>query len=198
MTKTVYFFSAILMVMGLSQAASARYPASESRSYASDSPIATDSINEITTFMTRGFLDSEKNCKNCSSGTDLDISGAYNYYLRQGFQVGGEGRLRLLSSEHSATGNSATLVDLAAVGTFNLDRDLKNSIFAKAGVGFFSVLDDSAPHTGYDEKLGVFVGVGKRFQLWNNVSYSPELRLIKKGDLDLGIEIGLINFSIFW
>lgn len=185
MKKLVYFGSVILMALGVSQVASARYPASEA-----------DSVNEITTNLTRGYLDSEKRCSNCSSGTDLYLSGAYNYYWKQGIQIGGEGSLGIISSEHSRTGSSETLLSLAAVGTYNLEHDLKNSIFVKAGVGFYPILNDT--HSGYDENLGIFVGAGKRFQLWNNISYSPELRLVKKGNLDLGIEISLINLSIFW
>ena len=168
------------------------------RSYASENSFLAggSNDNEFETMMTNGLFTSEKLCKNCNTGTTFDIGASYLHYLRDGFQVGGEGRLRLLSKEVSVSGNSETLLDLAAVGAYNFQSDLKNSIFVKAGVGIYSVEKDNAD--GYESKLGLFVGAGKRFALWNNVSYTPELRLVKKGDIDMGIEIALLNFSVIW
>ncbi|HEX7672727.1 MAG TPA: hypothetical protein VF412_01080 [Bdellovibrio sp.] len=168
------------------------------RSYASENSFLAggNNENEFETMMTNGLFSSEKVCKDCDSGTTLDIGASYLHYLRDGFQVGGEGRLRLLSKEVSGTGGSETLLDLAAVGAYNFQSDLKNAIFVKAGVGLYSVLKDS--RDGYENKLGLFVGAGKRFALWSNVSYTPELRLVKKGDIDMGVEIALLNFSVIW
>lgn len=152
--------------------------------------------HEFTTLMTRGVFLAEKACKNCSSGTTIDISASYLHYLRDGWQVGGEGRLQSLSKEASTIGKSATLIDIVGVGAYNFQSDLKNSFFAKAGIGFYSVLNDT--NDGYDNKLGLFIGGGKRFALWNNVSYSPEARIVKRGDIDMGVEIALLNFSVIW
>ena len=152
--------------------------------------------NEITTFLTRGSLTSEKLCKDCSSGTAIDVGAAYNYYLKDGFQVGGEGQLQILSKEFSRSGSSETLITLVGVGTYNFQNDLKNAFFAKAGIGLYPIIKDNS--SGYENKFGLFVGGGKRIQLMDSVTYSPEIRLVKKGDIDMGIEIALINFSLFW
>ncbi|MGE5087450.1 MAG: hypothetical protein ACM3MG_14190 [Bacillota bacterium] len=152
--------------------------------------------NEITTFLTRGFLTSEKRCNDCSSGTVVDVGAAYNYYLKDGFQVGGEAQLQILPKDYTGTGSSETLITLVGVGTYNFQNDLKNAFFAKAGIGLYPILKDN--RDGYENKFGLFVGGGKRIQLMDSITYSPEIRLVKKGDLDMGIEIALINFSLFW
>lgn len=152
--------------------------------------------NEITTFLTRGFLTSEKACKDCSSGTSIDVGAAYNYYLKDGFQVGGEAQLQILPKELSRSNSSETLITLVGVGTYNFQSDLKNAFFAKAGLGLYPLLKDNGD--GYENKFGLFVGGGKRIQLMDSITYSPEIRLVKKGDIDMGIEIALINFSLFW
>ncbi|MNL47496.1 hypothetical protein D3C87_1702880 [compost metagenome] len=90
----------------------------------------------------------------------------------------------------------ATAFDLIGVGVYNVDSDLKNSIFAKAGVGIYSVPNDDLD--GFEAQFGFFLGAGKRFAWLSNVSYTPELRLVKRGDIDMAVEIALINFSILW
>ncbi len=152
--------------------------------------------NEFTTLLTRGVFISEKRSKNASTGTVIDIGASYLHYLKEGFQVGGEGRIQMLSKEVSPTGDSKTLFDIAGVGAYNFQSDLKNAFFLKAGIGLYSVLNDR--ETDYETKFGLFFGGGKRFALWNNVSYAPELRFVKKGDIDMGIEVAILNFSVIW
>lgn len=152
--------------------------------------------HEITTNLSGGQYISEKACKDCSTASILNLKGSYLHYWQDNMQWGVEGAVNMLSKEVSRSGKSETLVDLLAIGAYNLDSDFKNSIFAKAGVGIYSVLNDRAD--GYENKLGLFLGVGKRFSWLSNVSYTPELRLVKKGDIDFGLEIALINFSIYW
>lgn len=168
------------------------------RSYASSESFFAGGSNEheFTTLLTRGVFISEKRSKNASTGTVIDVGAAYLHYLREGFQVGGEGRLQVLSKEASPTGDSKTLFDIAGVGAYNFQSDLKNAFFLKAGIGLYSVLNDR--ETDYETKFGLFFGGGKRFALWNNVSFSPEARFVKKGDIDMGIEIALLNFSVIW
>jgi hypothetical protein len=153
--------------------------------------------NEITTYLTRGAFVSEKSCKDCDTGTTIDLGVAYNYYVKDGWQVGGEARIQLLSEEvPAALGSSRTLIDLVGVGTYNFQSDLKSSFFAKAGVGLYSVPNDDLD--GYETQFGFFLGGGKRFQIMDSITYTPELRLVKRGEIDMGIEIALINFSLFW
>ncbi len=162
-------------------------------------PAAVDSSgfkNEITTNLTSGYFYSEKACKDCSTASVLDVSGSYLRHLQDNIQVGGEARLRNLSKEVSGTGSSENLIDLAAIAAYNFQPDMKNSFYGKGGIGFYSVRKNALD--GYESKLGLFVGAGKRFELLPSVTYTPELRLVKKGDIDIGFELALLNFSIHW
>ncbi|QDK39072.1 hypothetical protein [Bdellovibrio sp. NC01] len=168
------------------------------RSYASSENFfsgGSGSQHEFTTILTRGVLTSEKACKDCDTATVIDVGASYSHYLKDGFQVGGEARIQLLPKEVTG-GDSATLIDLLAVGTYNFQSDLKNAFFAKLGLGLYGLLKDN--RDGGEEKFGFFLSAGKRFALWNNVSYSPEFRLVKKGDIDMGIEVAVLNFSVIW
>lgn len=159
-------------------------------------PAAGSYSSEITTLATGGLFYSGKQTKDGSSGSNMALGVGFLHTLNHQVQVGGEGRLRMLSKEVSGTGDSETLFDIVGVGAWNFTSDFANSIFAKAGIGLYAVPKDS--YAGYENKLGFFIGGGKRFAWLNSVSYSPEIRLVKKGDIDLGIELQIINFSITW
>lgn len=166
------------------------------RQYTSTSSYGGSFTHEITTNLTRGVFQSGKNCKNCDTGSIIDIGGSYLRYWKDNMQYGVEARLQNLSKEASGVGKSVTRIDLLGVGTYNLTSDLANAIYGKAGVGIYSVLKDDA--SDYENKFGFFIGAGKRFAWLNNVSYTPELRLVKRGDIDIAIQIDLLNFSIYW
>lgn len=79
-------------------------------------PAAAAYSREITTQATGGIFYSGKQCKDCSSGSNLDLGVGFLQTLDNAVQVGGEGRLRLLSKEVSGTGDSETLFDVLGVG----------------------------------------------------------------------------------
>lgn len=162
------------------------------RSVASSSKVT----HEILTNLTGGVLSSEKTSKSGEAGTTLAVSGSYLRYWKDNMQWGVEGGIQMLPKSRTNSGSSETLFDVAGVGVYNLTSDLENSIFAKAGVGLYATPKDSG--NGYENKLGLFFGVGKRFMWMDNVAYSPELRIVKVGDIDLGIRIHVLNFSIMW
>ncbi|MEK2688974.1 hypothetical protein [Bdellovibrio sp. GT3] len=180
--------SAAVVVSAVCSVASAKDYTSSFTSYSS-AP-----MNEITTNLTQGHFISGNNCKDCDSGTAIAASVSYLRYLQDGWQVGGEGGIQILSKAFSGTGSSETLIDLAAIGAYNFQSDLKTSFFAKAGVGLYSVRDGA----DYENQFGFFLGGGKRFQILDGITYTPELRLEKKGELDMGFNIAFLNFSLFW
>lgn len=152
--------------------------------------------NEITTNLSNGQYLSGKECKDCSTASLLSLQASYLRYWQETLQWGVEAAINMISKERSRSNSSETLLDLLAIGAYNVDSDFKNSIFAKVGIGIYSVINDNA--NGYENKLGYFLGVGKRFSWLSNVSYTPELRLVKKGDIDFGLQIDVLNFSIYW
>ncbi|MBO9667736.1 MAG: hypothetical protein J7501_13095, partial [Bdellovibrio sp.] len=73
-------FIVSLALVAASSVASAKI-AKTGSDYSSSSPSYSSygaPQNEITTFLTRGFFSSEKACKDCSTGTSIDIGAAYN------------------------------------------------------------------------------------------------------------------------
>lgn len=174
-----------------------RTTTSESKDYATSYTYGGGSYtHEIATSLTNGFYRSRKECKDCSSGTNLTLAASYLQYWKDNIQLGGEGSIRMWSKEVSGTGDSETLFDIMAIGAYNFDSDLSNSIYASAGIGFVSLINSDGD--GYESKLGLFVGAGKRFAWLSNISYNPEIRLVKRGDIDVGIDIALLNFAVHW
>ena len=150
--------------------------------------------NEVQTNLSSGVFHSGERVKKGGTGTLITAELSYLRYLKDNFQVGGEGAINIISKEYSATGDSATTFKLVGVGVYNFDLDMKNAIYAKAGVGLFPVIDG----TDYKTQFGFFIGGGKRFSWLGNVSYAPEVRLTKAGDLDMAVDIYFLNFSFLW
>ncbi|WP_413558718.1 hypothetical protein [Bdellovibrio sp. HCB209] len=181
--------SAAVVASALCSVASAKdYTSSSFTSY-SAAP-----LNEITTNLTQGHFVSGNRQVDGDNGTAITASVSYLRYLKDGFQVGGEGGIQLLSKAWSGTGESETLIDIAAIGAYNFQSDLKSSFFAKAGVGLYSVYDTN----DYENQFGFFIGGGKRIQILDGITYTPEIRIEKKGDLDMGFNVAFLNFSLFW
>lgn len=132
--------------------------------------------HEFTTTLTRGYFISGKECKDCSTGSIIDIGGSYLRYWKDDMQYGTEARLLNLSKEASVTGKSATRFDVLAIGAYNFSSDLKNSIYAKAGVGLYSVIKDDG--SDYENKFGLFLGAGKRFAWLKEVILILQFKLI--------------------
>ncbi len=156
--------------------------------------------HEIMTNLSNGIFQSGKQCdgEDCDSGTSLDIGLSYLRTWQDNFQIGGEGRITNLSEEFSLSGKSETLIQALAIGAYNFDSDFGNSFFAKAGLGLYPVLEIDNTGRDYETQLGFFLGVGKRFTWLSNIAYAPEIRLVKRGDIDLAIDIHILNFSITW
>lgn len=170
---------------------------SQDRTYASSGSMTFGGgtfANEIQTNMSSGLFHSGEQCADCDSGTAITAELSYLRYLKDNFQVGGEVGINILSEEYSATNDSATTFKIVGVGVYNFDSDLKNALYAKAGVGLYPVIDEG----DYETQFGFFIGGGKRFSWIGNVSYAPEARLTKAGDLDMAVDIYFLNFSLLW
>lgn len=148
---------------------------------------------EFTTAPTSGTFTSAKACKDCSSVTLFGASLGAHKNIQGPWQGGFEaGFLQVAkSSGSSSTTMTFTLIGLA---TYNLDSYLEESAFVRGGIGLYPV--SKVDGTGdYENKFGFLFAAGKRFRLASNISYMPEIRLVKKGDIDFGIEGLPVNFS---
>ncbi len=146
-------------------------------------------LNEVALNLSNGSFTSEKPCSACDSNTNFNLYLSYLHHLQDNIQLGTEVGFQ--------SAYSTTMFDLIAVGVYNMDSDFKNSIFGKVGLGLTSVSAGTSG-SGSETKFGFFAGAGKRFALFNNITYSPEARIIKKGDLDISFQVTFVNFSIYW
>lgn len=172
------------------------YSTTSSNSYSYGGSFTHEVFFNMTGSRSGGQYLSFKEHKDGNTATVLDVGGTYLRYWKDNMQYGVEGRFRSLSKEATLTGKSATLIDALGVGVYNLSSDLDDSIYAKAGFGMYAVLNDDAD--GYENKLGFFVGAGKRFSWLNNFAYAPEIRMVKRGDIDIAIQIDFLNFAVHW
>lgn len=186
-------FQNILVISAIFIAASianAQYSAPRG-GYYTGSSLSYGHQNEIITNFTNGSFYSGERVKNGGSVTTIQVQGKYLRTLTANIQAGGQVGLLSLSG-----GGSETLLTALAVGVYNFDVNFKQSFFAEGGLGIFPVQSET---TGdYESKFGLYVGGGKRFPIWERVSYIPTLALVKKGDLDFGFDIQFLNFSIMF
>jgi hypothetical protein len=146
--------------------------------------------NEIITNFTSGNLITEKPCNavGCKSQTTTMLQGAYLRSINANIQAGA----RMVINNNG----DETLFTLLALGVYNFDTDFKNAFFGQGGIGIYPVLKSNL--SGYENKIGFFIGGGKRFPIWDRVNYIPSISLVKKGDLDIGFDIEFLNFSLMF
>lgn len=123
-----------------------------------------------------------------SSVTSIDISAALAMLVYEHIQAGAE--VNFVSISGGSVSSSG--VGILAFGTYNFDYSIKESLYAKAGLGSFMVQNTAG---GSDNKFGFMAGIGKRIPMWEKVTYAPEARLMKIGDLDMQFKIMFLNFT---
>lgn len=145
-------------------------------------------LNEIQTSFSGGSFETYK--VGTQTVTQIVANGSYLRLIRPQIQAGGE----LGFSYVNATTTQTTLTFMA-VGKYNFDSDLRESFYVSGGAGLLSAMNATG---GTDTKFGIMIGGGRRIPLFDKISYSPEARLYKKGDLDMNIEIQFLNLSIMF
>jgi len=145
-------------------------------------------LNEIQTSFMSGSVQSYKS--GTQSVTQISGTASYARLIQPLIQVGGEAGLGYINS-----GSTTTTYMLVGIAKYNFDSDIKQSFYVDGGAGVFAVANSTG---GSDSKFGFLVGAGKRLPLWERVSYNPEARIYKKGDLDANIEITFLNLSIMY
>lgn len=146
--------------------------------------------HEVDVNLSRAEIHSYKLGNN--SYTDINIYGAYNRYLKDNIQIGGEGGLLSYPDGNS----SKVFVALMGVFTYNLDHDLASSFFGNVGLGLFPAYDKDKNE--YSSKFSFMFNAGKRIPLWGHVSYKPFFRLMKRGDMDMEFFVEAVNFSFMF
>lgn len=122
-----------------------------------------------------------------ADGTDWSLSGEAYWGLSDNLQVGGMLAL--------ADGDSLPDMEmsLGVAARYNLDSELRNSIFVGGGVLYTD--------NGSMDSIGVMVQAGKRFAISDTLTWTPNLTVVLNvaGDIDEGhvIALNLLSFSGF-
>lgn len=152
-------------------------------------------LNELNINFSSGFIQSYK--VGDSSLTDLTAIASYQRLIREKIQVGGEGGI-LSRPETNADGKLESKYHLTLLGTatYNLESDLSNSPFITAGLGLYPSYKKE--NGKYESKFSYQLDVGKRFLVWEHISYKPLFRLYKHGDEDLAFLLLAFNVSVMF
>jgi hypothetical protein len=147
-------------------------------------------LHEVSLNLSEGYIRSYK--LGDSSYTDINVNGTYLYTLRDHMQVGGHAGLK---SYQNGTSSSSFMI-LMGMFTYNLDSDFKNSYFGEAALGLAPAYKKTEGKFASD--VSFFFDVGKRFALWDHVTYRPLFRLAKYGAQDMEFLIQALNVSLMF
>lgn len=126
------------------------------------------------------------------SYTDINILGSYSYLLQSELQLLVEAGI---GSSNYGT-EKKTLLTLMGGATYNFDSRLDESFFVQGAIGLHPAFDKD--DLKYDSQFSFFVGAGKRFSIWNNVTLKPLIRISKFGEMDAEFLIQPLNVSIIF
>jgi hypothetical protein len=149
---------------------------------------STSMQHEVFASMTYGEINM------ANSNTNINAQGSYSYLLMKGIQVGAD--LGFTSVKVGSSSNS--YMTLYATGTWNypMDGDIREAMFVKGGIG----MADSGKSSFGESKseFGFKVFGGKRFPLWERMSFAPMAGYEKVGSADGAIVIIPLNIGFMW
>lgn len=143
---------------------------------------------EIQSGMSGGQYQTYKSASDTITRMDLQLSVAK--LIKNNIQAGAEVHFNSTSG-----GGTSSYFEIVGFGVYNLTSLIKDTYYAKGGVGLFNTINDRREN---ESKFGFFVGGGKRIPLWNQITYSPEVRLFKKGSEDFTLSLYFLNVSLFF
>jgi hypothetical protein len=125
----------------------------------------------------------------------LNLYGSLAWLTAKQIQIGGEGGL----IRNTLKGQTTATVSLAAFAVYNFSARISNSYFARGGLSFSSTTQSGGSLTNTNStNTGLFIGGGRRFELWHHVSLSPEVRFHVRSGNTTSLEAKLLNFSILF
>jgi hypothetical protein len=138
---------------------------------------------------------------NLNNGTTLAIDGAYNYLLSPGIQLGAKAGFSYYSSGAAvnvggiSVSTNTTQLLLLAGPTLNypMNDHLNNAAFltVMAGIAYTNALVSNT-------NFAFQVEVGKRFALWDHVTYKPSVAMTKVSGSDALITVTPLAFSFLF
>lgn len=127
-----------------------------------------------------------------SDGYETTLAGAvgYDYAFKHGFQFGGNLSFSIFS------GGSLWVVGLGP--TYNFNEEIENSFFIGMKGGLVNYHIDRA--MGYEDSF-VSAEFGKRFKVFEHISYTPDIAIMKildENSADPTFTINILKFSILF
>lgn len=142
---------------------------------------------ELQTMLTSGGLESKK--AGGETNTIVEGAASISKVIKNNIQAGAE-----LHFYNQSGGGGSSFFEAMAVGIYNLDNNLKESLYGKVGLGMLNVVNDKFKN---ESKFGFMFGGGKRIPLMEKVAYTPEGRIIVI-DGATRFQIMALNFSLFY
>ncbi len=144
--------------------------------------------HEVDLNLSQGYFRTYYNgSKNIS---DFNVYLTYSYDFGRNIQIGADGGFQSV--------DSVTRFTLFGTGTYNLDADYANSIFFKGGLGLapISKLNTTSGKLDDSNVFAFYAAAGKRFKLWDHVSYKPTIAVVKITDIDVQFQLQFLNISL--
>lgn len=142
---------------------------------------------ELQTAFTRGGIESTK--VGGETSTIIGAQASVTKVIKNNIQAGAEAQFY-----NASGGGGSSYFEVMGIGIYNLDNNLKESLYAKAGLGMINVVNSDSKN---ESKLAILVGGGKRIPLMEKVAYTPEVR-ITLVDGTTRFQILALNFSLFY
>ena len=142
---------------------------------------------ELQTMNTGGGISSFK--AGGETNTVIEAGAAITKVIRSNIQAGVEANFY-----NQSGGGGSSYFQIMGIGVYNFDNNLKNSFYAKGGLGMLNAINDKFKN---ESKIGFMVGAGKRILLMDKVAYTPEGRLVIV-DGGTRFQIMALNFSLFY
>ena len=187
-------FASILIVFALTSVANSAPAAKASKPSVpviSSAPVQqsyfADFDYELQTGPTSGGMETYK--RGTESVTAIGAQASVTKIIKSNIQAGAEAKFL-----NESGGGGTSYFQFMALGVYNFDNNLKESLYAKAGIGMVNVINDKFKN---ESKMAIMLGGGKRIQLMDKVAYTPEARVIMVDGSTL-FQIMAINFSLFY
>ncbi|MCB0370048.1 MAG: hypothetical protein KDD45_11650 [Bdellovibrionales bacterium] len=142
---------------------------------------------ELQTALSNGGIYTYK--ANDNNYTVIDAQVSLSKVIKSNIQAGAEAHLN-----NTSGGGSSSYFEIMGFGVYNFDSDLKQSLYAKGGLGLQNIVNSKGSN---ESKLAIMVGGGKRILILNRLTYNPEARLVLV-DNTTRLNILLLNFSLLF
>lgn len=124
-----------------------------------------------------------------SNFTVVEAGVSLSKIIKNNIQAGGEVHLF-----NSSGGSSSSYLEFMGFGVYNFDNDLKQSLYAKGGLGIQNVINDRGNN---ESKFALMLGLGKRLLVLEKFTYNPEARIVMV-DGTTRFQVVLLNFSLLF